>query len=195
VIFSEHIEAEISALRDLTKTIDSGTLNEAIWMLAINHGIVCLGVGKCAVMAERLAASLRSIGIKAVTLSTQDLMHGDLGFIGDQDVVAISRSGETLELQSALHAIRRIHEQQDWGAFAPARILAITMAGSSVAKLAHCVLPIAAEDGLLPGAFLTAVTALSNALIQGVMEIRNLSPEQLALIHPGGTIGQTLRAT
>lgn len=164
-------------------------------------------------MAQRLAVSLRSIGVRASFVHTAEWAHGDLGGIAVGDtVIALSHSGRTPELMHALPLVQR----------AGAAVFAMTNSNDSpVAKLA-CALPssdaAAAASalgaataagstcgvplggsipvdscgdllGVIPTRSIVAQEAAANALLSAVAFLRGLTLEEFRRSHPGGAIG------
>src|SRR6476659_4836201 len=105
------IALEITELERLRVRIDDSFARAIECLLACleNKGkIVVCGVGKSGHIGEKIAATLTSTGSPAVVLNSLNALHGDLGVVGDGDVVlALSYSGETDELANILPALAR----------------------------------------------------------------------------------------
>ncbi len=151
--------------------------------------VIVTGMGKAGLVGQKLAATLASTGTRAFPLHPGEAIHGDLGRIRADDVViALSQSGETEEVLRLVPALRRLS----------ARLIAITERTTSSLGLAAdlCIAlgPIeeACPLGLAPSASTTALMAVGDALALLVSRMRDFSPEDFALYHPGGSLGRKL---
>ncbi len=193
------IRAEAAALGDLASRLDppNGPMlpafNAAVHLLADaadhHHRVLTTGVGKSGIIAQKLAATLRSTGTPAYFLHPGEALHGDLGMVLPGDaVLLLSASGETPELLALLPAIARIG----------APVIALCGCDTSpVAQQASLFLDatVAAEacpHNLAPTASTTVMLALSDALALSVSQRRGFAPEDFADRHPGGRLGQRL---
>lgn len=150
-------------------------------------GKLCFtGVGKSLIVANKIAASFSSIGYSATTINPLGVLHGDLGFLTTDDVVvAISNSGETDILVTALNYVQSIGTD----------IISITGdEGSTVARMSSCHCLVRTSEagafGLVPSSSTTAVMALGDALLCGLIIRDNLTVEDFLKYHPGGTLGE-----
>jgi len=151
--------------------------------------VIVTGMGKAGLVGQKLAATLASTGTRAFPLHPGEAIHGDLGRIRADDVViALSQSGETEEVLRLVPALRRLS----------ARLIAITERTTSslgqAADLCIALGPIeeACPLGLAPSASTTALMAVGDALALLVSRMRDFSPEDFALYHPGGSLGRKL---
>jgi arabinose-5-phosphate isomerase len=151
--------------------------------------VVVCGVGKSGHIGDKIAATLTSTGCPASVLHASNATHGDLGIVGEDDVVlALSYSGETDELVGILPAIARLGVP----------IIAITgNAKSFLAQNAQVVLDTAVEQeacplNLAPTASTTVMLVLGDALAMVLLEARGFTREDFARYHPGGKLGRTL---
>ena len=151
--------------------------------------VIVTGMGKSGIIAMKIAATLSSTGTPAFFLHPAEGSHGDIGMVTRQDVVlALSNSGETAELLALLPTIKFLG------------IPLISLVGQTKATLARMstiVLDVSVEReacplGLAPTCSTTAALAMGDALAVVLLEKRQLSPEQFALFHPGGTLGKKL---
>ncbi len=151
--------------------------------------VIVTGMGKAGLVGQKLAATLASTGTRAFPLHPGEAIHGDLGRIRADDVViALSQSGETEEVLRLVPALRRLS----------ARLIAITERTTSslgqAADLCIALGPIeeACPLGLAPSASTTALMAVGDALALLVSRMRDFSPADFALYHPGGSLGRKL---
>lgn len=151
--------------------------------------VVVIGVGKSGLVAQKIAATMNSLGTTAVFMHGSDGVHGDLGVLDSSDIVLVlSYSGATAELLSNLPTIRHMG----------AKIIAMTAdLKSPLAVAADVVLPIVIEReacnlNLAPTSSTIAMMALGDALALVLSEIKGFRPEDFARVHPGGILGRRL---
>lgn len=189
----EALTAQEAGLRSLHGLIDAPEFARAIELLLECRGrLLVTGIGKSGLVAQRIAASLRSTGTKAVFLHPTEAVHGDLGLVEPGDVgIFLSKSGESAELLTLLPIFERI----------PIPYLALTMSGRS--RLARgaavsLVLGPLEEAGpikLVPTTSATVFSVLGDLLITALYVARGFRAEDLAYLHPGGVIGSQVRTT
>ncbi|KPK92040.1 D-arabinose 5-phosphate isomerase [bacterium SM23_31] len=151
--------------------------------------VVVSGVGKSGVIGKKISATLCSTGTPAVFLHATDGLHGDLGVVKSKDVIIwISKSGNSEEFNGSIPLLKRIG------------LPIIAMTGnmnSQLVKKSDVVLDVtvkeeACPNDLAPTASTTATLALGDALAIAVLNKRNLSREDFAYLHPGGSLGKQL---
>jgi arabinose-5-phosphate isomerase len=185
-------DIEIDALRQTRARLDA-SFSAAVEMIVAalrNRGkVIVTGVGKSGNIGHKIAATLTSTGTPSVLLDVANAMHGDLGVVGDGDVVlALSYSGETEELLRILPAIKRFD----------VKIIAMTAhAKSQIARHSDVVLNVhvrkeACPFNLAPTSSTTAMLALGDALAMCVLNARGFKKSDYARLHPAGAIGSTM---
>ncbi len=181
------IEAE--AVQALIPRLD-GRFVQAVEMLQACRGRVVLsGMGKSGFIAKKVAATLASTGTPALFLHPAEGVHGDLGMLVRGDVVvAISNSGETEELIQLLPAFKRLGV----GLISLVGNPQSTLARESDVTLDVGVLEEACPMNLAPTASTTAALAMGDALAVALLERRGIREEDIAVVHPGGTLGKKL---
>ena len=180
---------ESEAIKSLINTIDSG-FQEVVNVILESRGKVVLsGIGKSAIIAQKISATLNSTGQKAVFMHATDAVHGDLGIIDDEDVILIlSKSGNTPELKVLVPLIRRL----------PNRLIAmVSDPASFLAKNSDYVLNAHVEQeacpmNLAPTTSTTVSLALGDALAICLLEARGFNNRDFARYHPGGALGKKL---
>ncbi|WP_121353344.1 KpsF/GutQ family sugar-phosphate isomerase [Flavisolibacter nicotianae] len=183
------IEMEASAIKGLVKRLDE-TFEKGIECLAGCGGrIVISGIGKSAIIAQKIVATLNSTGSPAIFLHAADAIHGDLGMVQQDDVVIIiSKSGESPEIKVLVPLIRNFGN----------RLVAITgSTGSYLAKKADFVFDTTVEqeacpNNLAPTTSTTAQLVMGDAIAVCLMEKKGFNIEDFAKLHPGGTLGKKL---
>jgi arabinose-5-phosphate isomerase len=165
-------------------------VERAVVLLAACRGkVVTIGVGKSGHIAQKAAATLTSTGTPSVFLHPSDALHGGMGLIGEEDLcLFISNSGETAELLELLPYLQ--HRR--------APVLAVVgNTASSLARRADVVLDASVEQeacplNLAPTTSTTVALAVCDALAMTLMSVKQLTPEDFALNHPGGRLGKRL---
>lgn len=186
---SETIVTEAKAVSVLSSIVDD-SFGEAVAALASARGrIVVSGVGKSALIARKMVATLNSTGSRAVFLHSSDAVHGDMGMIGPDDVVLfISKSGNTEEIRRLLPFVRKM--------------------GNHVVSIVSCresflgthsdsliYVPVEREagpDNLAPTTSTTLHLVVCDAIAMALSRFRNFTADDFARIHPGGSLGKRL---
>ncbi len=190
----ETIRAEARALEQLADALAHGLKEpfvQAARLLAEAEGrVIVSGMGKSGHIARKIAATLASTGTPAQFVHPAEASHGDLGMIVEKDcVLAISRSGETLELSDMLYHCRRIHVP----------IIGMTFkADSSLARASTAALVLpecgeASEAAPAPTISTTMCLALGDALAVALLQARGFTAAHFGAIHPGGKLGAALK--
>lgn len=185
----EVLELEANAVRALLDRLDDHFVQAVDLLLECSGRVVVTGMGKCGIIARKVAGTLASTGTPAFTLHPAEAIHGDAGMLLPQDVIlALSNSGETEEILRILPIIKRIG------------CTLIAMVGnthSTLARNADCILDVGVEReacslGLAPTASTTAALAMGDALAMAVMDKRGFTREDYGLNHPGGSLGKAI---
>lgn len=183
------LEVEANAIKKISERLDKN-FDEAIELLFNTKGrVIVTGIGKSGIIGRKIAATFTSTGTPSIFIHATDAVHGDLGaFQNDDVVIVISYSGETEEVVSLLHYIKRIGS----------KLIAITgNPNSTLAKHSDVVLNVSVEReacpiGLVPTTSTTATLALGDALAVALMEKKGFTEEDFLFYHPGGQIGKKL---
>lgn len=149
--------------------------------------VIVTGVGKSGLVGSKIAATLTSTGSPASFLHPTEALHGDLGVVGERDVVlAISKSGRSPELLALLPHFKRVG----------AKVVAVAEAADSpLGREADVVIELgpveeACSLDLVPTSSTTAVMAVGDALAVALLRRRGLTAEDFAFVHPGGLLGR-----
>ncbi|WP_028950844.1 KpsF/GutQ family sugar-phosphate isomerase [Sulfurihydrogenibium subterraneum] len=183
------IEEEIRALNRLEESLDEN-FEKAVKLILDTQGkVIITGMGKSGLIGKKIAATLSSTGTPAFFLHPAEALHGDLGMVEKKDlIIAISNSGETPELLAIIPILKR------WGN----KIIAITnKKDSSLTKYADVSLFLNVDKeacplNLAPTSSSTATLVLGDALAVALLKLRNFTPENFAMFHPGGSLGKKL---
>lgn len=190
----ETIRAEARSLETLAEAL-AGPLKapflHAAQLLAETRGrVIVSGMGKSGHVARKITATLASTGTPAQFVHPAEASHGDLGMIVEKDcVLAISRSGETLELSDLLYHCRRIHVPIIGMTFKPGS----SLANASTAALVLPDCGEASEEAPAPTISTTMCMALGDALAVALLKARGFTADHFGAIHPGGKLGAALK--
>jgi arabinose-5-phosphate isomerase len=185
------IRIEAQALLALAESLDDTTDFQAcVEAIAATPGrLVLTGIGKSAIVAQKITATLNSTGTPALFLHAADAIHGDLGMIRPYDLLmCISKSGETSEIKVLVPLVKNFGNP----------IIAMTAnRQSTLARQADYVLwtPVEQEadpNNLAPTASTTSQMALGDALAVALLAHKGFSPGDFAKFHPGGALGKQL---
>ena len=163
---------------------------KSIYLIKESQGrLVVTGIGKSAIIAQKLVATFNSTGTPALFMHAADAIHGDLGIIQPEDVVlCLSKSGNTPEI-SVLVPFFKMRGNK--------LIALVGNTDSYLAKEADFVLDCSVEheacpNNLAPTSSSTAQLALGDALASCLIEMRGFTSQDFARYHPGGILGKRL---
>jgi arabinose-5-phosphate isomerase len=188
------LELECEGLQALRAALNEelgSALGNAVTMLAAAKGrVIVTGIGKSGHVSQKLAATFASTGTPAFFVHPSEASHGDLGMItGDDAIVALSWSGESVELGNILTYSRRFKVP----------LIAITSRGdSTLAKQSDVVLTLprskeACPHGLAPTTSTTMQLALGDCLAIALLEHKGFTAHDFKMFHPGGSLGAALK--
>ena len=184
------IEAE--AITGLSDRINDDFAAIVQKILLLKGRVIITGIGKSAIIAQKIVATLNSTGTPAIFMHAADAIHGDLGMIQNDDLaICISKSGNTPEIKLLIPLLKKGGNTL------------IGMVGdtsSFLARQADLVLDTTVEKeacphNLAPTTSTTAQLALGDALAVCLLECREFSSKDFAKYHPGGSLGKRLYLT
>ena len=181
---------EVDALKLLSESLGEAFIAAVETLFACKGRIVCTGMGKSGHVARKITATLASTGTPAMFVHPAEASHGDLGMIGQDDVVlALSKSGDVRELADVIGYAHR---------FAIPLIAMTANAESQLGKAATLVLllpdaPEATGEVRAPTTSTTLQIALGDALAVALLERRGFTARDFHVFHPGGKLGAMLR--
>ena len=183
------ITMEANAITKLSALL-TDEFDETIVALANCIGrIVISGIGKSAVIAQKIVATLNSTGTPAIFLHAADAIHGDIGIMQQEDIVmVISKSGESPELKILIPLIKN---------FGNKLVAIVGNTSSYLAKKADFVIDTtvdqeACPNNLAPTTSTTAQLAIGDAIAICLMEQKGFNVADFAKLHPGGALGKKL---
>lgn len=183
------IQMESQAIAQLADLVDTD-FADAVELIYKSKGrVIITGVGKSAIIATKIVATLNSTGTPAVFMHAADAIHGDLGLIlKDDTVICISKSGNTPEIKVLVPLIKS----------AGNTMIAITgnkdsfLGQQSDFVLNAYVEKEACPNNLAPTTSTTAQLVIGDALAVCLLELRGFSSKDFAKYHPGGALGKKL---
>ena len=188
-IARQTITEEAAAVAKLTDYIDDDFTQAVDYILHSKGRVVITGIGKSAIIANKIVATMNSTGTPAIFMHAADAIHGDLGIIQQDDVViCISKSGNTPEIKVLVPLLKRGNN----------KLIAITSNKNSVlAQQADSVLYAhvdkeACPNNLAPTTSTTAQLVLGDALAVCLLEMKHFGSSDFAKYHPGGALGKRL---
>jgi arabinose-5-phosphate isomerase len=185
------IKIELDTVALLQNFIDD-TFAECIQLIGNSEGrVIVTGIGKSAIIAQKIVASFNSTGTPAIFMHAADAIHGDLGTIQEKDIVlCLSKSGSSSEIKVLIPLIRNLG--------LGTKIIAMVSARDSfLANSSDYVINAYAEreacpNNLAPTASTTAQLVMGDAMMVSLLEYRGFSSKDFALTHPGGALGKQL---
>ena len=183
------IELEANSISGLSSFINEDFERAVQAIQSMKGRIVVSGIGKSAVIAQKIVATFNSTGTPSIFMHAADAIHGDLGIVQQDDVVMIiSKSGESPEIKVLVPLIRN---------FGNTLIGMVGHVDSYLAKNSTIILNTfvkeeACPNNLAPTTSTTAQLVMGDALAVCLMELNGFKSEDFAKFHPGGTLGKKL---
>ena len=188
-IAKEVLQNEARAVENLTNFIGNDFEACVREIFRCRGRVVVTGIGKSAIIANKIVATFNSTGTPSLFLHAADAIHGDLGMIQNEDlVICVSKSGNTPEIKVLVPVLKRRGSKL---------VALVSNTNSYLAQQADYVLNASIEQeacphNLAPTTSTTAHMALGDALAVCLLELRNFSSEDFAMVHPGGSLGKQL---
>lgn len=183
------IQLESASISGLEKHINDDFESAAKSIAACRGRVVVSGIGKSAIIAQKIVATFNSTGTPSIFMHAADAIHGDLGMVQQEDVVLIiSKSGESPEIKVLVPLIRN---------FGNVLIGMVGNITSYLAKNCNYILNTTVEQeacphNLAPTTSTTAQLVMGDALAIALMEMKGFQSDDFARFHPGGTLGKKL---
>lgn len=183
------IELQAQSVQGLAAFIDAGFVQAAEKIAAAKGRVVISGIGKSAIVAQKIVATLNSTGTPALFMHAADAIHGDLGMVQNDDVVMIiSKSGDSPEIKVLASLIKNFDN------------ILIGMIGNTQSYLAlqsdiilnTTVQQEACPNNLAPTTSTTAQMVMGDALAVCLMDLKGFNSKDFAKFHPGGILGKKL---
>ncbi len=183
------VEKEAAAVARLKGYIDNQFLEVLDLIFQSKGRLIVTGIGKSAIIANKIVATLNSTGTPSIFMHAADAIHGDLGIILKDDIVlCLSKSGNTSEIKVLVPLIRKMGNKV---------IAMVSNCDSFLAKQADFVIKAtvdseACPNNLAPTSSTTTQLVMGDALAVCLLKMRGFSQQDFAKIHPGGSLGKKL---
>ncbi len=183
------ISTESAAISKLTELLTEDFASAVQEIYNGSGRVVITGIGKSAIIAQKIVATLNSTGTPSMFLHASEAIHGDLGMVQPHDVViCISKSGNSPEIKVLVPILKRFENT----------LIAITgNITSFLAKESDFILNTTVDTeacpiNLAPTSSTTAQLVMGDAIAVSLMELRGFTPADFAKYHPGGALGKKL---
>lgn len=183
------IESESKSIAKLADLLTDDFVNAVEIIFNSKGRLVVTGIGKSAIIAQKIVASMNSTGTPSLFLHASEAIHGDLGMVQPHDVIiCISKSGNSPEIKVLIPILKHFGNS----------LIAITGNTTSfLAKRADFILDTTVENescpnNLAPTNSTTAQLVMGDALAVCLMELREFKAQDFAKYHPGGALGKKL---
>ena len=183
------LRSESKSIADLVNYLDEDFAKSVTEIYNVKGRLVITGIGKSALIAQKIVATLNSTGTPSMFLHAAEAVHGDLGMVQPEDIIiCISKSGNSPEIKVLAPLLKR---------FGNTLIGMTADKNSYLGKESHYILHAYVEseacpNNLAPTNSTTAQLVLGDALAVCLMEMRNFKSEDFAVYHPGGALGKKL---
>ena len=183
------IDQEASSIAGLKNLLDDQLEKALNAILNCKGRIVISGIGKSAIIAQKIVATFNSTGTASIFLHAADAIHGDVGMVQQEDIVLIiSKSGDSPEIKVLIPLLKNFGNT------------IIGMIGNTLSYLAtHSDIILnttvneeACPHNLAPTTSTTAQMVMGDVLAICLMEMKGFGSEEFAKFHPGGTLGKKL---
>jgi arabinose-5-phosphate isomerase len=185
----ETLEIERDSIDKLIDTIDEEFSSVVEEIYRSKGRLVVSGIGKSAIIAQKIVATLNSTGTPSLFMHAADAIHGDLGMVQSDDlVILISKSGNTPEVKVLVPLIKALGN----------KLIALTgnfdsfLAQQADYKLSCAVDQEACPNNLAPTNSTTAQMVMGDALAVCLIKCRDFGSQDFAKYHPGGALGKKL---
>lgn len=185
----EVIKLQSDSIKNLVNLIDENFENAIKLILDSKGRVVVTGIGKSAIIANKIVATLNSTGTPAIFMHAADAIHGDLGIIKKDDVIiCISKSGNTPEIKDLVPFLNMNNNP----------LISITgdvnsfLAKNSAVVLSSYVDIEVCPNNLAPTNSTTAQLVIGDALAVTLVKIKGFTSNDFAKFHPGGSLGKKL---
>ena len=185
----EVVKLQSESIKNLVDLIDENFENAIKLILDSKGRVVLTGIGKSAIIANKIVATLNSTGTPAIFMHAADAIHGDLGIIKKDDVIiCISKSGNTPEIKDLVPFLNMNNNP----------LISITgdvnsfLAKNSAVVLSSYVDIEVCPNNLAPTNSTTAQLVIGDALAVTLVKIKGFTSNDFAKFHPGGSLGKKL---
>lgn len=185
----ETLQIEIENLQRLLENLDNSIEDAVSCILKSKNRVVITGIGKSAIIAQKIVATLNSTGTPAVFMHAADAVHGDLGMIQPNDpVIVLSNSGNTPEIKDLVPLIKSFKNP----------LIAFTgnaesFLGNNADIIISCKIHReACPNNLAPTSSTTAQMVMGDALAVALIKAKKFTSKDFSKYHPGGNLGKKM---
>jgi arabinose-5-phosphate isomerase len=183
------LQMEAAALITAAERLGDSIERAADIILSSRGKVIIAGLGKSGHIAQKITATLRSVGCCSAFLHATEAVHGDLGLYQPGDVtIMLSKSGTTPELFQLLPILRK---------FESPIIGILGNVSTGLASEVDCVIDASVTReadplNIAPTSSSTLTLALGDALAATLMHRTGFTHDDFAVFHPGGQLGKNL---
>ena len=186
------ISEQGNAIKNIVNFLDDSFAEAVELILKSNGRVIITGIGKSAIIANKIVATLNSTGTPSIFMHAADAIHGDLGLVQKKDIIiCISKSGNTPEIKVLVPLLKRAGNP----------LIAITgnknsfLGEESDFVFNSYVDKEVCPNNLAPTTSTTAQLVIGDALAVCLLQMRDFSSDDFAKYHPGGALGKKLFLT
>ncbi|HMG15740.1 MAG TPA: KpsF/GutQ family sugar-phosphate isomerase [Saprospiraceae bacterium] len=185
----ETIRIELAAIEKLPECINDDFINSVHSIFKSSGRLVITGIGKSAIVGQKIVATLNSTGTPSLFMHAADAIHGDLGMIQKDDcVLCLSKSGETPEIKILVPLLKNMGNIM---------IAMVSAPDSYLALHADYVLLTPTEreadpNNLAPTTSTTLQMIMGDAIATSLLALKGFTRNHFAKLHPGGALGKQL---
>ena len=186
------ISEQGDAIKNIVNFLDDSFAEAVELILKSNGRVIITGIGKSAIIASKIVATLNSTGTPSIFMHAADAIHGDLGLVQKKDIIiCISKSGNTPEIKVLVPLLKRAGNP----------LIAITgnknsfLGEESDFVFNSYVDKEVCPNNLAPTTSTTAQLVIGDALAVCLLQMRDFSSDDFAKYHPGGALGKKLFLT
>jgi len=189
ILAKDTLKIESDAIKKIIDNIDEKFSQLIEYLFDIKGRIIVSGIGKSAIIAQKIVATLNSTGTPSIFMHAADAIHGDLGIVQKDDVVLlISKSGNTPEIKVLIPLIKNLGNKM---------VAIVGNMSSDLAKNADFVVNAtvdreACPNNLAPTTSTTVQMALGDTIAICLLHLRGFTDADFARFHPGGSLGKQL---
>ena len=185
----EVIQLQSESIKNIAEFIDENFEKAIEIILNSNGRVIVTGIGKSAIIANKIVATLNSTGTPSIFMHAADAIHGDLGIIKSNDIIiCISKSGNTPEIKDLVPYLNDNNNP----------LIAITgdknsfLAKNATVVLNSYVKVEVCPNNLAPTNSTTAQLVIGDAIAVTLVKIKGFTKNDFAKFHPGGNLGKKL---
>lgn len=185
----EVINLQAESVKNLVELVDENFEKAVNLILNSDGRVIVTGIGKSAIIANKIVATLNSTGTPSIFMHAADAIHGDLGIIKKDDIIiCISKSGNTQEIKDLVPFLNMKKNP----------LIAITgdvdsfLAKNSTVVLNSHVNIEVCPNNLAPTNSTTAQLVIGDAIAVTLVKIKGFTSHDFAKFHPGGSLGKKL---